>query len=389
VDSRTLKRKLKSLDPSLDERTRRLTLGAEAKSLGRGGIAQVARATGASPNTIRRGMRELEAGETLPPGRVRRAGGGRKKASANDSTLLRDLEKLVDPGTRGDPESPTRWTATSLRVLARELQKLGHEVSHVLVGRLLREQGYSLQANRKTKEGKQHPDRDAQFRHIDRQIQKQQQAGEPVISVDTKKKELVGQFKNAGREWRPRGMPERVSTHDFPTEQGKAVPYGVYDLARNEGFVSVGIDHDTAEFAVHTIARWWTTMGRARYPEAKSILILADAGGSNGNRLRLWKVELQKLADKTGLTFRVCHYPPGTSKWNKIEHRLFSFVTQNWRGKPLRTLATIVSLIAATRTSEGLKVRCELDEREYRKGIKISKAQMASVNLRPERFHGE
>ena len=320
---------------------------------------------------------------------MRRPGGGRKRTIDKDPTLLRDLEGLVEPTASGAPESPLRWTAKSTRNLARTLQSMGHRVSHQLVRELLSAAGYSLQANRKTREGPPHPDRDAQFRHITAQVRQFQAAGQPVISVDTKKKELVGDFKNAGRAWRPAGQPEAVRVHDFLIPaQGKAVPYGVYDLTRNAGWVSVGIDHDTASFAVRTIGRWWQKMGRPRYRRARSLLITADAGGSNGSRLRLWKWELQQLANRTGLTITTCHFPPGTSKWNTIEHRLFSYISRNWRGQPLVSLAVIVNLIGATRTATGLRVRCELDRGTYPKGRTISDEQLASLRLTPHRFHG-
>jgi hypothetical protein len=389
VDAQSLKHKFATLAPALNERTRRLVFAAEAQSIGRGGIAMVAQATGAARSTIQRGIEELQAPPCLESSRIRKPGGGRKKIVEQDPTLKRDLEGLVEPSTRGDPEAPLRWTLKSVRVLAEELQGMGHSVSYPIVAELLREAGYSLQGNRKTKEGSHHPDRNAQFENINRRVRRQQAAGQPVISVDTKKKELVGDFKNAGREWRPQGKPERVRVHDFMiAEKGKAVPYGVYDLTRNAGWVSVGVDHDTASFAVHSIERWWRTMGRIAYPKAKSILITADSGGSNGARLRLWKLELQRLADKTGLSISVSHLPPGTSKWNKIEHRLFSFISQNWRGKPLESLAVIVNLIAATRTKTGLKVRCELDRGRYPAGREVTDEELAGVNLRRDKFLG-
>ena len=386
----TLRRKFESLSEVLDERTRRLLAAAEAQALGRGGIVLVARATGIAPSTITRGIRELESGTPFDAERIRRPGGGRKKATAKDPTLLADLDGLVEPTASGDPQSPLRWTSKSVRKLAVELRAMGHEVSHQLVSELLHEAGYSLQANRKSREGSAHPDRDGQFRHINREVGRFQKKRQPVISVDTKKKELVGDFKNAGREWRPKGEPERVRVHDFLIpELGKAIPYGVYDLTRNAGWVSVGIDHDTATFAVRSIARWWQAMGKRAYPKATSLLITADAGGSNGSRTRLWKWELQRLADKTGLTITVCHFPPGTSKWNKIEHRMFSHISANWRGKPLTSLATIVNLIASTRTTQGLRIRSELDKRRYPKGQKITDEQMASLRIRRHKFHGD
>lgn len=346
--------------------------------------------SGMARSTITRGIRDLQHPPRLPLSRVRRPGGGRKSLTEKDRGLLPALESLVEPGTRGDPESPLRWTLKSLRVLSRELHRHGHEVSYPVVAELLSAHGYSLQGNQKTKEGTRHPDRNAQFEYINAQALAQLRAGEPVISVDSKKKELVGDFKNAGREWRPFGMPEKVRVHDFLIpEKGKAIPYGVYDLKRNDGWVSVGIDHDTASFAVHTIGRWWQRMGRPAYPRARTLLITADAGGSNGPRVRLWKWELQKFADRTGLTLHVLHFPPGTSKWNKIEHRLFSFITQNWRGRPLTSLAVIVNLIGSTRTETGLRVRAELDSGKYPEGRVVTDAEMAQVRVRSDEFHGE
>lgn len=390
MDEERLKKKFAALAPVLNERSRRLLAAAEAQTLGHGGIALVARATGVSRSTIVRGIKELRSPEALEGSRVRRAGGGRKRLVDKDPTLMADLDGLVEPTARGDPESPLRWTCKSVRKLTQQLRAMGHSVSHGTVAELLREAGYSLQANRKAREGTAHPDRNAQFEYINRRVRRQQAAHQPVISVDTKKKELVGDFKNRGREWRPRGKPERVRVHDFMIrEKGKAVPYGVYDLTRNAGWVSIGIDHDTATFAVNTIRRWWRKMGKAAYPRAASVLITADSGGSNGARLRLWKWELQRLANETGLSISVSHFPPGTSKWNKIEHRLFSYISQNWRGRPLVSLAVIVSLIAATQTKGGLKVRCQLDTGRYPKANKISDAQMANINIRPARFHGD
>jgi len=374
----------------MDERHRRLWAGTEARALGRGGIALVARATGLARNTIVRGLAELAQRRPLSPARVRRRGGGRKRASALAPGLTTALEALVEPVTRGDPESPLRWTLKSTRHLAEVLTTRGYAVSHTLVAGLLHELEYSLQANRKSLEGARHPDRNAQFEHINAAVQAQLQRGQPAISVDTKKKELVGRFKNAGRTWRPKGRPEPVKIHDFlDREKGKAIPYGVYDLGRNLGWVSVGVDHDTATFAVATIRRWWRELGRRHYPHATSLLIAADSGGSNGVRLRLWKWELQQLAQQTGLAISVCHLPPGTSKWNKIEHRLFSFISQNWRGQPLLTHAAIVSLIAATKTKTGLKVRCVLDTHKYPKNVKVTDEQMRAINLKPDEFHGD
>lgn len=374
----------------LDERSRRLVAAAESVSLGRGGISAVSRATGMSRPVIREGVKELGEPLTVAPGRVRRPGGGRKRIVERDASLRSDLEKLLDPVTRGDPESPLRWTSKSVRKLAEELVRMGHSISYPSVAELLRELGYSLQANQKTKEGASHPDRNAQFEHIGAAVNRCLADQEPVISVDTKKKELVGDFRNGGRELRPKGDPEQVRVHDFIIpELGRANPYGIYDLAHNTGWVSVGLDHDTAAFAVESIRRWWRSMGQSVYPQATRLLITADGGGSNGGRVRLWKTELQKLADETGLVISVCHLPPGTSKWNKIEHRLFSFITQNWRGKPLISFATIVSLIAATTTTTGLKIRSELDANLYAAGIKISDRELALVNLRRDPFHGE
>ncbi len=386
-----LKQKFGALLPALNERGRRLAVAAEARALGYGGVAKVARASGVSASTIWRGLRELrKPGRRLDASKVRRAGGGRKSLLDTEPRLAVDLDSLVEPATRGDPESPLRWTCKSLRVLATQLQAMGHPISYPTVGALLRQAGYSLQANQKAKEGAQHPDRNAQFEYICREIRRQQSSGQPAISVDTKKKELVGDFKNAGREWRPQGKPQRVRVHDFLLPaKGKAIPYGVYDLTRNAGWVSVGIDHDTAAFAVNSIRRWWRTMGRRAYPRARTLLITADSGGSNGARTRLWKWELQRLATETGLFISVRHLPPGTSKWNKIEHRLFSFISRNWRGRPLVSLAAIVSLIAATRTHTGLRVRCELDPRRYPEGEKISDAQMSSLHIERARFHGD
>jgi hypothetical protein len=391
MDTETIRQKYAALSPLLNERTRRLWAATEARALGHGGIACVERATGISRSTIVRGLEELDVpGPPLAPERIRRPGGGRKRAVEKDPTLQADLDALVEPSTAGAPDSPLRWTSKSLRHLADALEARGHTVSDHLVGDLLHAMGYSLQANRKTREGRSHPDRDAQFAYLNAQVQAQQARGEAAVSVDTKKKELVGDFKNAGREWRPTGDPEKVRVHDFVIpEQGKAIPYGVYDLTRNEGWVSVGIDHDTARFAVHAIERWWEVMGRERYPEATSLLISADCGGSNGARLRLWKWELQQFADRSGLEITVCHLPPGTSKWNKIEHRLFSHIAMNWRGKPLVDLATIVSLIGSTTTQTGLRVRSEIDPGSYPTGVQLTDAQMATIHLERHNFHGD
>jgi transposase len=382
--------KYERLSPALNERTRRLWAATEALALGGGAKSLVARATGLAFNTVQRGVQELEEKNPLAFDRIRRPGGGRKKATELNPELGKALDRLVEPATRGDPEGPLRWTCKSTRRLAAELQGQGHRISHTLVATLLAEQGYSLQANRKTKEGASHPDRNAQFEHIDRKVHAQLRANQPAISVDTKKKELVGEFKNAGREWTGKGQPIPVKVHDFPDpRKGKAVPYGVYDLVHNAGWVSVGVDHDTASFAANTIRRWWQGMGRKRYAKAESLLIVADCGGSNGPRVRLWKWELQGLADRLGIPISVCHLPPGTSKWNKIEHRLFSFISQNWRGKPLLTHATIVHLIAGTTTTTGLTVRCVLDTRKYPNKTQVTDDQMASIDIKPDRFHGE
>lgn len=374
------------------ERSRRIWAASEARALGHGGIDMVERATGITRATIQRGLRELESRTSALPGRTRRPGGGRKAATVVDATLLRDLDALVEPTAPGDPDSPLRWSCKSTRTLAVALQALGHAVCHTVVARLLHQLGYSLQGNVKTREGRQHPDRDAQFRYIAATVTRRQRRGQPAISVDTKKKELVGDFKNGGRTWRQPGEPERVRVHDFIIRApgfGKAIPYGVYDLRRDEGWVSLGIDHDTSSFAVNAIRRWWRQMGRRAYPRARSLVITADAGGSNGPRVRLWKWELQRLANRTGLAITVCHFPPGTSKWNKIEHRLFSHIAMNWRGKPLVSLATIVSLIASTRSRSGLRVRSEIDRRRYPDGVIVTDEQMATVHLKRHAFHGD
>lgn len=378
------------LTPLLDERSRRLLVAAESQVIGHSGTTVVSKLTGVSRRVIRRGMAELKEPAILPVGRVRRPGGGRKNAIDQDPALLRDLQELLESTTRGDPEAPLRWTCRSVRNLTAELQQRRHSVSHQVVADLLHELGYSLQANRKTREGASHPDRNAQFEHLNTKVKRYLGSKDPVISVDTKKKELVGDFKNGGRELRPKSDPEKVRVHDFlDKELGRATPYGIYDIARNAGWVSVGVDHDTAEFAVESIRRWWRSMGLETYPRAQRLLITADSGGSNGARLRRWKVELQKLANETGLRIAVCHFPPGTSKWNKIEHRLFSFISQNWRGKPLISLEVIVHLIAATTTNKGLQVHSELDQRLYQSGIKVSDAELAQVNLQRDKFHGD
>jgi transposase len=390
IDEVVIGDKYRLLAGGLDERGMRRWAAAEALSLGRGGTAAVARATGIAESTIRRGRRELACEERPEAGRVRRRGAGRKPLTETDPTLLADLERLVDDSSRGDPEAPLRWTAKSLRNLASELRGQGHEISAASVAPLLRRLGYSLQANAKTREGAKHPDRDAQFAHINETVATALKEGRPVISVDTKKKELIGDFKNGGRELRPKGEPEQVRTHDFKDKAlGKVNPYGVYDVAEDAGWVSVGIDSDTAQFAVASIRGWWRHLGHERYPDAISLTITADCGGSNGNRTRLWKTELQRLADEIGLAIRVCHFPPGTSKWNKIEHRLFSFISMNWRAKPLISRQVVIDLINATTTRTGLEVFARLDEHTYPKGIKVSNAELAAVNLEPNAFHPE
>jgi transposase len=385
-----IKRRFEQVAGKLDERARRLVAASEALALGWGGISAVSRATGLSRKAISHGIKELQEEEGGAEGRIRRIGGGRKKTVSKDVSLQEDLERLVEPVTRGDPESPLRWTCKSVRKLAEELRTRGHQVSHELVSQVLHELGYSLQANRKTREGGTHQDRDAQFAHLNAQAEAFLAAGEPVVSVDAKKKELVGDFKNAGREWCPQGEPEEVRVYDFPIPGlGRATPYGVYDVRQNAGWVNVGMDHDTAAFAVESIRRWWQTVGQSQYPEAKRLLISADGGGSNGSRVRLWKWELQRLADETGLSITVCHLPPGTSKWNKIEHRLFAWISQNWRGQPLTSYAVILQLIAATTTKAGLTVQCQLDMNSYPAGRKVSDEEMATLSILPDPFHGE
>jgi len=383
----------KALEGVLDERQRRLYAAAEAKVLGHGGVKRVQTATGVARGSILAGLKELAQGpEGLmgKPRRIRRAGAGRKTLVEQDPGVREALERLVEPATRGDPESPLRWTCKSLMQLARELNAKGHTISHVSVGTLLKDLGYSLQGNRKTLEGGGHPDRNAQFEYIHGRVEAALSAGQPVISVDTKKKELVGQYKNGGKEWCPQGQPEEVNVHDFvDAELGRANPYGVYDLGSNSAWVSVGTDHDTASFAVATIRRWWLAMGQAAYPNAKELMITADGGGSNGSRVRLWKLELQQLADELAIPIRVSHFPPGTSKWNKIEHRLFSYISLNWRGKPLVSHEVIVNLIAATTTRKGLTVRAELDPNLYPKGVKVSDEEFTAIRLSRDDFHGE
>jgi transposase len=375
--------------PRLDERQRRAFAASEARTFGRGGIAAAARACGLAENTVRRGLRELDSPDQLEPGRVRARGAGRKAAEDSDPELLEELRGLVEGDTRGDPERVLLWTAKSVRNLAQELTERGHPIGFRTVPKLLRRLGYSLQSARKTLEGRQHPDRDAQFRHINEQVTAAIAAGQPAISIDTKKKELVGEFKNGGREWHPKGQPPAVNTHDFPSmASGKAIPYGIYDIAEDSGFVSVGIDRDTAQFSVAAIRAWWQQLGAERYPKARELVITADCGGSNGNRTRLWKTELQKLADETGLRISVCHFPPGTSKWNKVEHRLFSFISRNWRGRPLVSHQVIINLIAATKTRKGLDVYTRLDQNEYPK-VEVTDAEHAAVNISRDTFHPE
>jgi hypothetical protein len=362
----------------------------EAIGLGYGGVSMVRRACGLSRKAITKGIREIQKGDCPAEGRIRREGAGRKNLTVTDPALLEALERLIEPGTRGDPESPLRWICKSTRTVAEELRRQQHPISYVKVAQLLHAQDYSLQSNRKTEEGQDHPDRDAQFRHINRQVKRALAAGQPVISVDTKKKELIGNYANEGQQWLPAKQPKPVQGHDFPgPEVPRAFPYGIYDMGRNSGFVNVGTDHDTGAFAVASIRGWWRVEGRHIYPGAEEILITADGGGSNGWRLRLWKLELQELADETGLSLSICHFPPGTSKWNKVEHRLFSFISSNWRGEPLRDYETIVKLIAKTTTAKGLKVTCRLDRRKYATGLRVSDEQMKRVNLKRDRFHGE
>ncbi len=390
-----VRRKFDLLRPLMTERLRRQWAASEVGSLGRGGITTVAQATGLSRTTIWTGLRELQVQtrhpeQTVPPERVRAIGAGRPILTAEDPTLVRHLEELLEATSRGDPQSPLRWTCKSTRNLAEELHRHGHAVSHKTVATLLHELDYSLQANRKTKEGKDHPDRNAQFEHIAQQVGAFQKQGQPVVSIDTKKKELIGDFKNPGQEWHPQGQPEKVRSKDFKDKKlGKAIPEGVYDLSRNEGWVSVGIDHATARFATETLRRWWQEMGVLVYPKAQRLLITADAGGNNGYRLRVWKVAVQELADTIGLEISVCHFPPGTSKWNKIEHRMFCHITQNWRGKPLRSRAVIVNLIGNTKTRSGLRIHAELDANAYKIGMKVSDKELAAVKITRDEFHGE
>jgi hypothetical protein len=389
ITNQQLTVKLKTVLPHLNEKQKRLLLAAEAKAIGWGGVSQVAKATGASRVTIHKALKEIKNKAKISE-RVRRLGGGRKGIAESHPNLLRDLDSLVDPVTRGDPMSPLRWTCKSTRHLSTQLVQQGYPVSHVTVAELLHRLDYSLQANAKTLEGADHPDREEQFNHINEIVKKFLQRGNPVISVDTKKKELLGQFKNPGKEWHPQGKPEEVEIHDFAgPESPKVIPYGIYDIGRNMGWVNVGCDHDTASFAVASIRRWWLSMGREIYPSAKELLICADGGGSNGYRVRLWKVELQALATTMGFKITTCHFPPGTSKWNKIEHRLFSHISMNWRGRPLVSYEVMVKLIGETSTRNGLRVRAKLDRRQYPTKVKVTNEEMEKVKLKPHSFHGE
>ena len=388
-DEDSLRRKFVSVWPLLDERGRQLMAASEALSLGYGGVSKIRRASGLSRKAIARGIREIADGNAMP-GRIRRPGAGRKSIIEHDPKLLASLERMIEPETRGDPESPLRWICKSTRNLAAQLTRHKHPVSHEKVAQLLRDQNYSLQSNRKTEEGADHPDRDAQFRHINTQVKRALAAGMAVISVDTKKKELLGNYDNGGKQWLPAKNPVKVNGHDFPSpDVPRAYPYGIYDLGRNTGFVNVGTDHDTGAFAVASIRGWWRSEGRSLYTRARELLITADGGGSNGARLRLWKLELQQFADETGLSISVCHFPPGTSKWNKVEHRLFSFISSNWRGEPLRDYETIVNLISRTTTAKGLQVTCRLDRRKYPTGRKVTDEEIEQVNLKRHKFHGE
>lgn len=392
----SIRKKFNTLKNVMDERMRRYWAASEALSLGWGGIRAVAEATGLSKTTIQVGLSEIQRGDKesekkiVSGAKIRQTGGGRKKLIEQDPKMKKDLKSLLEPVTRGHPQSPLLWTCKSTRNLAEELEKKGYQVSHDSVGRMLEEIGYSLQANRKSREGEQRPDRNAQFEYINKRIKAFQKRGQPIVSVDAKKKELIGNFKNPGREWTPTGEPELVNTHDFEDKElGKGIPYGVYDLTKNNGWVSVGVDHDTAEFAIATLHRWWKKMGSKQYSKAKELLITADAGGSNSYRSRLWKMSLQELADTIGLKITVCHFPPGTSKWNKIEHRMFCHITENWRGRPLTSLAVVVNLIGNTKTREGLKIKADLDINSYETGIKISDDELATINIRPAKFHGD
>lgn len=385
-----LERKFNALAGDLDERGRRRWAASEALELGYGGITAVSLATGLSDRTIRTGIQELQSCDPMPSPRQRRIGGGRKPLERDQTDLIEAIERLVEPTERGDPQSPLRWTCKSLNNLQRELRSQGYQVGKTKISKVLRSLGYSLQGNRKTREGTDHPDRNAQFEHIARRVRACRRGGRPAVSVDTKKKETLGKKANVGREYRPKGQPMEVDTHDFPDKElGKAIPYGVYDMETNEAWVSVGISRDTAEFAVEAIRRWWHRLGRKRYAKPKRLLITADSGGSNGHRNRLWKYELQRLADETGMIIEVCHYPPGTSKWNKIEHRLFCHITRNWRGVPLESLQVVVSLVSSTRTAEGLEVHCRLDEKDYPKGRKVTDSDMAGLKIKRNTFHGD
>jgi len=392
METKTIAKRFKILEPVLNEKLRRLFAAAEALSIGRGGVTLVSKETGVSRRAITQGCKEIKEinnADFVSQG-IRRKGAGRKKATESQPVLLQELEKLIEPYTRGDPESPLRWTCKSLRRLAEELKQRGFKASHNLVSQLLKDAGYSLQANQKSLEGSSHKDRNSQFEHINKKVIDFQDAGDPVISVDTKKKELVGQFKNNGKELRPKKTPEKVNVHDFQDKDlGKVAPFGIYDLTQNIGFVNLGTDADTSAFAVESIRRWWFSMGKDLYPDAKKILITADSGGSNGYRRKLWKTELQKLSSEIGQSISVSHFPPGTSKWNKIEHRMFSFISQNWRGKPLVSHEVIINLISSTKTKKGLSIKCALDKSKYAKGIKISKEELSRVNLEPDEFHGE
>ena len=389
-DTDLISERHKILSPFFDEKSRRLLTAAESRVIGHGGIGIVSKSTGVSRTTISRGLKELNHPDLIETNRIREKGGGRKKAVEKLPAIEKELEKLIEPALRGEPDSPLMWTSKSLRKLSAELKLKGFNVSHKLVGEILKEKGFSLQSNRKTDEGKSHPDRNAQFEYIHLRVNDFQEDGQPVISVDAKKKELVGNFKNNGKEWHKKKEPDKVKVYDFLSDaEGKAIPYGVYDLSQNKGWVSVGIDHDTAEFAVETIKKWWAKMGSCTYPNAQRLLITVDGGGSNSSRSRLWKKGIQKLSDETGLVIDVCHFPPATSKWNKIEHRLFSYISQNWRGKPLVSYEVIVDLIASTKTEKSLEVTCELDTKTYNTGIKIKDEEMRSINLEKHDFYGE
>jgi len=385
-----LRTRFQAIWPRLDEKGRRLWAASEAKAIGRGGVKAVHEVTGMSRSVISQGIHEVEGVRPVPEGRIRRAGAGRKSLKVTDETLLADLKALVESSTMGNPESPLLWTTQSLRSLTSQLKAMGHRVGHVTVGALLDAQGYSLQGNRKTLEGSAHPDRDAQFQFIAARVKATMEQGQPVISVDTKKKELIGLYKNGGKSYRPKGDPVKVKVHDFEDKQlGKVAPYGIYDLTHNEAWVNVGTDHDTSAFAVESIRRWWHMMGKERYPQAVRLMITADSGGSNGARVRLWKTELQKLTNETGLEIQVSHFPPGTSKWNKIEHRLFSAISLNWRGRPLINHEVVINLIESTTTRTGLKVRAVLDTNHYPKGVRVSNAELKAISHHPESFHGE